>query len=177
MNNENTLKLYHDFPFLFRDVAKGKMGSVMARGFECGDGWFRLIYELCQKIEKFADNVGVDKRSKDWPQARQVKEKFGGLRFSVSCPIDVTSNRFDNPFYTMVDEIIERSKHICESCGAPGTMKTEGWVSVQCPPCRESSERNRWAAPDWTYEELVKVENDQIEYLKKRLEEVKRGAR
>ena len=79
MNDELSKKLLDDFPRLFRD----RNETSMQRGFECGDGWFDLIYKLAQGIEAIARESGLSPDSPEWPQCRQVKSKMGSLRFVV----------------------------------------------------------------------------------------------
>lgn len=79
MNEALSKKLLDDFPALFRD----RNESSMQRGFECGDGWFDLIYKLSQDIECVAREGGLNPDSHEWPLCRQVKEKMGSLRFVV----------------------------------------------------------------------------------------------
>jgi len=79
MNAELSKKLLDDFPMLFRN----RHETALSRGFECGDGWFDLIHQLCRDIEAVAREGGVGPDSIDWPQCRQIKEKMGSLRFVV----------------------------------------------------------------------------------------------
>lgn len=79
MNDTLSKKLLDDFPWLFRD----RNATSMQRGFECGDGWFDLIYKLSQDIEAVAREGGLSPNSPEWPKCRQVKEKMGSLRFVV----------------------------------------------------------------------------------------------
>ena len=79
MNEVLAKKLLDDFPQIFRDCHE----SVMQRNFACGDGWFELIYKLCQDIESVARENGLSPDSQEWPQCRQVKSKMGSLRFVV----------------------------------------------------------------------------------------------
>jgi hypothetical protein len=79
MNDEFSKKLLDDFPQLFRN----RDTSSMQRGFECDDDWFDLIYQLSQDIENIALEYGLSPESPEWPRCRQVKEKFGSLRFVV----------------------------------------------------------------------------------------------
>jgi len=91
--------------------------------FECGDGWYDLIDELCDAIQTHCDST-----PEAWQVvAQQVKEKFGGLRF----------------YYTGGDEFVEGvvamaeaySYHVCEQCGDLGTKSKTGWITVRCPKC------------------------------------------
>lgn len=79
MNVALSTKLLDDFPQLFRH----RNETSMQRGFECGDGWFDLIYKLSEDIEAAARESGLNSDDPAWPLCRQVKEKFGSLRFVV----------------------------------------------------------------------------------------------
>ncbi|MEK7090164.1 MAG: hypothetical protein AAB930_01100, partial [Patescibacteria group bacterium] len=76
MNKSHTEYLFKNFPFFHPEAPLTE--SLMAFGFECGDGWFGLIKKLCEKLK--------DLDLKDF-RVTQVKEKFGGLRFYVG-PIE-----------------------------------------------------------------------------------------
>lgn len=43
------------FPKIFRDLYGDERETCMAWGFECGNGWARLIYELCHHIQWHQD--------------------------------------------------------------------------------------------------------------------------
>lgn len=79
MNEGLSKQLFDDFPYLFRN----RHESSMQHGFECGDGWFDLIYALSREIEAVARENGLKPDSAEWPLCRQVKEKLGSLRFVV----------------------------------------------------------------------------------------------
>lgn len=117
MNEELSKKLLDDFPKLFRNRHK----TSMQRGFECGDGWFDLIYKISQDIETVARESGLSPDSPEWPLCRQVKEKMGSLRFVV----------FGIKGFSGVNERISelrlatlnRSLQICEKCGQLGKLE------------------------------------------------------
>jgi len=73
MNETNTKKLFKDFPKLYPIKHMSKIEPLVRLGFEFRDGWFKLVYELSEKISKL-DPEGI-------VRAEQVKEKIGGLRF------------------------------------------------------------------------------------------------
>lgn len=127
MSPENTKKLYEDFPGLYRDASKDMRETCMCWGFQCGDGWFRLIYDLSAAIESEAFKLGLNPDSDEWPKASQVKEKFGTLRFYMGC--------YSESLRDLIDYAEEKSGHTCESCGLAGTLRTEGWHHVSCEPC------------------------------------------
>ena len=53
--------------------------NLMCYGFECGEGWFKLIYELSMKIDEIAREYNLNEEN--YPMVFQVKHKAGGLRF------------------------------------------------------------------------------------------------
>lgn len=62
------------WPEWFVDLYGDPLQTCMSRGFQHRDGWFDLVWRLCEQIEK------VPNKGKSFKVA-QVKEKFGGLRF------------------------------------------------------------------------------------------------
>lgn len=83
MSPHHTQQLYEAFPRLYRGRQLPASESSMSWGFECGDGWFDLIGNLSKAIEDNARSEGIDPQSDHWPEAVQVKNKFGSLRFHL----------------------------------------------------------------------------------------------
>ncbi len=143
MKNELQLKLYEKYPKLFRQKDLPMTDTLMCWGFECGDGWYWLIDNLCHSIQDYCDNSNDSIRSinKDkglteeqmdtllyQVEAVQVKEKFGGLRFYISGGNDM--------IYGMIHLAEEMSYRICEKCGSTEDVKqTGGWIKSLCPKC------------------------------------------
>ena len=98
----------------------------MPRGFEHGDGWFDILWRLCEDLEPLVAEFEVAGGPKF--EVLQVKEKFGGLRFYVS-------HR-----YAAIDMEIDKARlfslRTCEQCGNPGTLRSKGgWLVVSCDNC------------------------------------------
>ena len=107
--------MFADFPEFFKNRNNVK-ASLMAFGFECGDGWFDLIYNLCKDIKSLNPSNFV---------VLQVKEKFGGLRFYVG-------GGKEN-IWKLIDRAGQESCNICEKCGKPGDLKLlNGWYLTRC---------------------------------------------
>jgi hypothetical protein len=52
MNKLLTEKLVNEFPLLFTDYGnRSRVVAPIALGIETGDGWYQLIYNLCNKLE------------------------------------------------------------------------------------------------------------------------------
>ena len=123
-------------------------------GFECGDGWYKVIDMLCMAASNtYSTGLRIDKEDAakygiespddeageryyftvESPQivASQVKEKFGTLRF----------------YYTGGDEYIRglvsmaesMSAVTCEQCGNPGTTGGQGWIKTLCETHRNKN--------------------------------------
>lgn len=52
MDKELTEKLWNDFPLLYSGKDQTIRTSLIPFGFECGPGWYKIIYELSEKLEK-----------------------------------------------------------------------------------------------------------------------------
>jgi len=112
--------LYMRFPDIFKGRSKPLTESLMGFGIECGDGWYDLIWELCEAIEWQAIMEDVP-----LPEAIQVKEKFGGLRFYVTGATHAMRK--------LIDEAENRSESICGVCGGQAEwVDTEGWIKTRC---------------------------------------------
>lgn len=114
------------YPSIFKDRHGNIKNTLMPFGFACGDGWFRLLWELCRRLEKVNPDV----------VAVQVKEKFGGLRFYVHSANEEGQKCIDRAEYA--------SYMICEWCGQPGTSEgSKRWIRTLCDKCR-IKERKGW---------------------------------
>jgi hypothetical protein len=76
MNKSNTEKLFNRFSMFHPELPITE--SLMSFGFEVNDGWYDLIYELCNDLENIGKEEKID------ILVLQVKEKFGGLRFYIN---------------------------------------------------------------------------------------------
>jgi hypothetical protein len=98
------------YPAIFSQRNASFEISGMGKGFECGDGWFDLIDALCECLQFWTDHNDREPQV----EARQVKEKFGTLRFHCSGANERQRG--------MIDMAVSMSGRICEECGAPGKI-------------------------------------------------------
>lgn len=96
--------LYNKYPEVFDHEEGFIEESCMSIGIECGDGWFGLLNELCNKLSNLDINI----------KFLQIKEKFGMLR------IYYVSEDSENLKYadSIIQDIERRSSKICEFCGS-----------------------------------------------------------
>lgn len=122
MNTDNTNYLLYNFSF-FR-LGEPITSPFRAFGFECGDGWFDIIKDLCERLD--ALNLSEEF------EVNQVKEKFGGLRFYVSGVEESKSEEV----HSLIYEAEEKSFSVCENCGASGkTASKRDWLKTLCETC------------------------------------------
>lgn len=124
MTKEHDNKLVADFPKIFRDRHAPMAVTAMCWGFDCDDGWYFLIYNLCKCIQS---RIDLNPHLKfPQPVAVQVKEKFGTLRFYADGVDEETSG--------MIRFAEFLSGHICEECGKEGeVLNDHGWYMCRCP--------------------------------------------
>jgi hypothetical protein len=120
-------KLYKKFNKIF-----AQKDQSLRWGFECDDGWYELIYSLCEKIQAYIDKVGCQQVI-----AIQIKEKFGSLRFYIYFDIDLLNKEdavYDahyNVIQAMIDKASEQSLKICEATGGHGVLHKRGtWLKT-----------------------------------------------
>lgn len=130
MNKENTEYLFKNFPNLFRDF--NPRSSLMAFGFECGDGWFNIVKELCEDINIYLGTTGGLEESF---YVLQVKEKFAMLRFYTTCT--------DDKIEQLIGEAERKSSITCEYCGAPGEEREGSWIKTLCDNCYKERQKER----------------------------------
>jgi hypothetical protein len=153
MRKELDELLCEKYPKIFRDRNAPMNQTCMCWGFNCGDGWFNIIDQLCANIQGYINNVEQRRNSTikwnenvndpdfEWvafvkreerpvPElvdqvvAVQVKEKFGTLRFYYHGGDDVIDG--------MVGMAESMSAVTCEECGNPGTDTKGGWIRTLC---------------------------------------------
>ena len=111
MTEKNTKRLIERFPHIFKDNFY----------FECDDGWFDIIFDLCKDMQQEVNNSGCEQ-----VVAAQVKEKFASLRFYASGGNEVTN--------AMIDKYSKLSMEVCELTGGRGyTCQKNGWYKTLSP--------------------------------------------
>jgi len=188
MKKENDDYLVSKYPKIFIERNLSMTQTAMCWGFECGDGWFWIIDNLCGCIQSYIDNNSKKTRIKNrfirfsmkliwdlrmkmiWskykiisrlskylsynilskiedrfekenfesiPQVvvKQVKEKFGTLRFYFDGGDD------------LIDGMVWLAEHMtyqcCEKCGSTENIgQTSGWITTLCEKCGQNN-------PNW----------------------------
>ena len=124
MNKEHTDKLLADIPRLFAHKCDC---SLTRYGFECGDGWFNIIYELAKDVEALAKKTDLLELT-----VHQVKEKFGGLRFYLN-------KRVGRDIQMRIHKAELISLETCEECAHPGYRRNLGYIKTLCDCCARQS--------------------------------------
>jgi len=89
-----------------------------------GDGWFKLLKELSEKLEP----IFAPYEEEYLHVVLQVKEKFGGLRFYLGWYPAKEGEEIE----AAIEEAEEKAWITCEVCGEPGVVRGGGWISVLC---------------------------------------------
>ena len=93
-------------------------------GLEIGKGWFPLVEPIIDRVQDLNEN-GSDVK------ILQIKEKWGALQIYLLNAPDELLN--------LAHDAEEKSKRICEDCGAPATQtEVNGWIYTRCPDCLEN---------------------------------------
>jgi hypothetical protein len=112
--------LEHQLKAAFPQLYRSGMGFY----FECGDGWFTLLWHLSEQLKELIAQLPQAEQAAYY--AQQVKAKFGELRFYLS--------EYTEDMFQATEAALEESKQICEICGEPGTLLLDGgWLTTLCP--------------------------------------------
>ena len=90
-------------------------------GFDCEEGWKDLLIEAFEQLKKY-----------DYLEIHQIKEKFGTLRLYTG-PV----KEEDQTIYSIINKAECKSAITCEFCGAPGSIRGDGWIKTRCNACEE----------------------------------------
>jgi hypothetical protein len=131
MRQELDDALVRDFPNLYADRHNNK--SPFCWGFECGDGWEPLIRKLSQEVEAII--VAMPEKERKKFRVKQVKEKFGTLRFYMGVAHDA--------IHAAIERAEQESAVTCEACGAAGKTRNNGWISVLCDEHQAERQKKR----------------------------------
>ena len=125
MKEDLQLKLVKKYPNLYKNYFTP--GSPMNKGFQCGDGWFKIIDWLSNVLEAIGGVV-----------AEEVGKECGAtLDFRYSFP-DGTTGVAD-AVRSLVDEAANATYVVCELCGkGGGLVKLEDGARVLCTSCYKS---------------------------------------
>ena len=163
MDSKLELKLVKKYPIIFRDYKGDMRKTCMAWGFCHADGWYKIIDDLCQDIDKIIGKKDIK------VIADQVKEKFGTLRFYYHLEYNpsffskicdgirffayrhewgILYNKIRDfrkiLFKSTIEKISDavdiaegKSGKICEICGEPGKQMGIGWIKTLCNKCNK----------------------------------------
>ena len=144
MRKELKRKLIERWPKWFNTEGDVRF-TAMPRGFEHDDGWFDLLWRLCEDLEPlvraFEESSGLKF------EALQVKGKFGGLRIHVNHTNDAIRHRNE--------ATQQESFRICEVCAMPGKLREGGWIRLCATSTQALWHENNMA--ELTHEQLWKV--------------------
>ena len=118
------------FPKIYGEPEKESCFTMF--GFECNDGWFRILLWLSEYVQRYIDSEN-DWAAKYPDQAKpveqvkalQVKEKFGTLRFYYSGG--------DDKIQSVVSFVEFMSGKVCERTGSFEDIgrNAKGWIKTQ----------------------------------------------
>lgn len=126
-----------------------EMYSEPYGGICTGEGWYPIVRALSRQISwhvternKTRERLLQD-NPHDWPIpdyvepviVRQIKEKFGGLRFYYDGGDDTVDG--------MVRMAESWAAVTCETCGAPGHQRGGGWIRTLCDVHEEEYQQRK----------------------------------
>lgn len=106
---------------------------------ECLNGWDRLIEPIVDYINVYNETASKEEKI----HIKQIKEKFGGLRFYT--------DRKTKQLKNMIEAAEHESIHTCEICGSKYDIgqTADGWITTCCRKCiqelaNKENRNRRW---------------------------------
>ena len=121
MTKELEQRLIERWPSWF-NVTGDPRHTLMPLGFVHGDGWFLIVWRLCEDLEPLV--AKAEKESGKSFEVLQVKEKLGTLRFYVSQHTEEIGER--------INSAQEESSRTCEVCGQSASLVD---LKTRCDKC------------------------------------------
>jgi hypothetical protein len=150
MDSHKTNELYEKFPHLYRERMVPLKTSKMGWGFQCKDGWYKIIYEMSKKIKNLSGEGEFA------PAVTEVSKNEDGTLY-------VEARNLTPPVADIIAAAHDKSKLTCELCSySPAFLRAEDsflaghiacgrCVSKATPPRKgKATKRNRkpLRAPD-----------------------------
>jgi hypothetical protein len=121
MNKALEQKLVERWPTWF-NTEGDVQHTLMSLGFTHGDGWFDIVWRLCEDLEPLV--AQFEQETGNQFEVLQVKEKFGELRIHVNHANDAIRER--------IGVAKEEAYRTCEVCGQSGTLREDGRIKTLC---------------------------------------------
>jgi len=103
MDSHKTNELYEKFSHLYRERLAPLESSKMGWGFQCGDGWYNIIYEMSRKIDK------TSKEGEFAPAITEISKNEDGALY-------VEARNLTPLVANIITAAQEQSRLICELC-------------------------------------------------------------
>ena len=112
MDSQKTNELYEKFPHLYRERTAPLESSHMAWGFQCENGWYKIIYEMSKKIDK------ISTEGEHAPAISLVSRHEDGTLY-------VAVSNITPPVADIITSATEQSRLTCEFCAyTPAFLRT-----------------------------------------------------
>ena len=112
MDSHKTNELYEKFPHLYRERTAPLESSKMGWGFQCEDGWYKIIYEMSKKINKTSGEGEFA------PAITEVSRNKDGTLY-------VEARNLTPPVADIITSATEQSRLTCEFCAyTPAFLRT-----------------------------------------------------
>jgi hypothetical protein len=92
---------------------------------DLGKGWYELVDTLCKQIDALMDDEEIAAF-----EIRQIKEKFGGLRFYFKA-----SEKMRPRIKELIDVAYQKSLICCDECGAYRLPNSSPTLNLYCASC------------------------------------------
>ena len=107
MKEELDEKLVKKYPKIFKDRYGDMRTTAMCWGFECNDGWYWLIDNLCDSIQSYIDNNSKKTRIKN----KYARYFIKNLRKNLPTIKKLSFNKLNHEFIWKIENKFEKEEY------------------------------------------------------------------
>lgn len=155
MKRELEDQLVRQYPKILQECRGDSRKTCMAYGIECSDGWFQLLNVGMKHLQRICQISELEL------VAKQIKQKFGTLRFYYEITKSANSNkvpiqvqeRASKLIAAVISDMEDQSAFICEETGANGKLTKRGaWYKTLS---EEKAKEAEFSTEAWTLEKTA----------------------
>jgi len=139
MDSQLENKLYQRFPHIYREKNAPLESSKMGWGFQCEDGWYKIIYEMSRKIQRLSGEGDF---------APAITEVSKNLEDGA---LYIEARNLTPPVADIITAAREQSRLTCELCSySPAFYRGQDSVlkgHIACGRCLTKTTRNATGSP------------------------------
>lgn len=170
MEKELEETLVGKYPIIFKNYGGDIRETCMGWGMTCGDGWFTLLDDMCGDINDLIEKKDIEVIAEQVKEKFGGLRFYYGVNYKLSLfnkihfkirdlmfrhghgiiywKVINFRKKFFKTTVEKIEDVIRKAEGLsyktCESCGNPGTRRTESyWIRTSCDNCDKIARKHK----------------------------------